>query len=1335
MAGKIDRALRVARRARAEGGAADDELAQRIADYERMRAEREMAPEDVRLMTHLPEKPRAPIAVEGGYIGKRQLGTAPYDVASGLSRLAQTAYDLKTLPFYAVAPQAAAASDIAEGVISGDPVQAGMSAIAPGRAVRAIAGPAVAAAAMSPSEAQAAKAKVVEQALKAVGAGKITASPLETLRGVDLIAKDPRAATTILSERDPFGSIDFGQGINQAKYTFAPKGDLQPWKEFDPAQAVRERGVITGLLGDRSAAGSIVHEIGDVKLTEPVVRSGGGEFKRSLEGPEVWASRPAAVKNIYTRINKNMEEQGVPKDAPVFATNVVSGLPSIDSTQMMAKAILRQITPTRGRIDPEAAKIFDAAVRRAYPEWPGILNPVKAEKFLAQKEVGKRTSTILQNLDKQKIQAGGLPNLGAARFAMMEPRLVSAPQGSTGFAVSRLDPNRVINAAVHDTYPVGMLGPSQSAADYMGGTRYQIPLSVMFPDWWKEIKPTYVEKKSGLTKATTPTNIQQSVLTQIPMQRATQEWLDNLMRYIEQNPRKWGYQTGGSVVDRALAVARGNYEDGGAPMRDEDVYGPANLEERRARVQALSEAQRQEYPGDVIEAPQGFITPAAATSVKTTELGPVPVGAGGEELSWIRQPAVLPLYRDPTAGVRSAMPGFLDVLGNVQAAPAGVAAVNLARNVMRGERPAANIASAMGAQAPAYERSLTPLGLYSKGEETAATLPQAKGTPEQYAAMLQRAGVKPIEMEGFAEAFAGRPNVTREEIARYFRERMPVVEERVLGTRTKGQPYPEKYIKIEQDIMDRYRDELNRLTSIHMDYAQPRSVRDDAFKKYNNLINKRDFEIDDAIPNREELIQAARDTVVPTKFGEYTLPGGENYREVLLKTPVKEPEGLAAAQQKANDLIKKTADAMSDWKRTSEELAPGSPETLEKYRVLSEIRKERDVAVGELNRLGKEKRESIFQSSHWGDPNVLAHLRMSDRTGPNGEKILHVEEVQSDWGQQGKRRGFAGDREPDQKTGNWQVIHESDQGPVPYSFGTEQEARNWTQQLRDMGLTARDPAPEIIAGVEKQGTVAAAPYVTSTQGWTDLALKRALKEAAEGGYDKLVWTPGAEQAKRYDLSQQISRIGYQPELGMLYAVDKNGVRVPALEGKTFAPKDLPEAIGKEATDRLLSAEKDSRGYHMLTGDDLSLGGEGMKAYYDRILPKRLQDIVRRHDKGAKVQMMEGILPDNITAPGIVITPAMRESILKGQPHMRKGGRIARADGGAISQDDGLSQRAADLVRETSVLARYADIDAPRSRASPPTRRGPPPRSPDRAVAGVSTLVVRKPLPVPRVRPW
>jgi hypothetical protein len=300
----------------------------------------------------------------------------------------------------------------------------------------------------------------------------------------------------------------------------------------------------------------MVHEINGVRLTEPVNRTGGGEFQRSTEGPEVWASRPTAVKNIYTRINKGMEELGASSDTPVFASHVVMGHPGIDSTQMMAKGILRQIEPTRGNIDLKKAEAFDASVREKFPDWPGILNPAEAEAYLAKKEVGKRTSTILQMLDTKGAQVGGLPNLGTARFAMMEPRLVSADQGATGFAISRLDPNRITNAAASDTYPTGMLGPSRSSEDYVGGTRYQIPLSVMFPDWWKNIKPTYLEKKTGLTKATTPTNIQQSVLTQVPLQRASQEWLDNLMAYMEANPRKWGYRHGGGVSHRAMMLAR-----------------------------------------------------------------------------------------------------------------------------------------------------------------------------------------------------------------------------------------------------------------------------------------------------------------------------------------------------------------------------------------------------------------------------------------------------------------------------------------------------------------------------------------------------------------------------------------------------------------------------------------------------------------------------------------------------------------------------------------------------------------------------------------------------------
>jgi hypothetical protein len=50
---------------------------------------------------------------------------------------------------------------------------------------------------------------------------------------------------------------------------------------------------------------------------------------------------------------------------------------------------------------------------------------------------------------------------------------------------------------------------------------------------------------------------------------------------------------------------------------------------------------------------------------------------------------------------------------------------------------------------------------------------------------------------------------------------------------------------------------------------------------------------------------------------------------------------------------------------------------------------------------------SMFDQSHSGLPNEVGHIRVKDRVGPNGERILYVEEVQSDWAQQGREEGFA----------------------------------------------------------------------------------------------------------------------------------------------------------------------------------------------------------------------------------------------------------------------------------------------------------------------------------------
>jgi hypothetical protein len=135
------------------------------------------------------------------------------------------------------------------------------------------------------------------------------------------------------------------------------------------------------------------------------------------------------------------------------------------------------------------------------------------------------------------------------------------------------------------------------------------------------------------------------------------------------------------------------------------------------------------------------------------------------------------------------------------------------------------------------------------------------------------------------------------------------------------------------------------------------------------------------------------------KYGEYTLPGGENYRELLL---TKADDGSAKldalehAQDLANDRFRTASYKMQDAREAG---------TLDQH---PEIITAFDEARDALNAARNARQEASskyqpFKSSHFDEPNILAHVRFDDRTGPNGEKILHIAEVQSDWLQSHRR--------------------------------------------------------------------------------------------------------------------------------------------------------------------------------------------------------------------------------------------------------------------------------------------------------------------------------------------
>ncbi|HCT53495.1 MAG TPA: hypothetical protein DF712_13660, partial [Balneola sp.] len=52
------------------------------------------------------------------------------------------------------------------------------------------------------------------------------------------------------------------------------------------------------------------------------------------------------------------------------------------------------------------------------------------------------------------------------------------------------------------------------------------------------------------------------------------------------------------------------------------------------------------------------------------------------------------------------------------------------------------------------------------------------------------------------------------------------------------------------------------------------------------------------------------------------------------------------------------------------------------------------------------KSEDDFKTSHFKQPNILAHVRFNTRISPTGERILFIEELQSDWHSKGREKGY-----------------------------------------------------------------------------------------------------------------------------------------------------------------------------------------------------------------------------------------------------------------------------------------------------------------------------------------
>jgi hypothetical protein len=201
-------------------------------------------------------------------------------------------------------------------------------------------------------------------------------------------------------------------------------------------------------------------------------------------------------------------------------------------------------------------------------------------------------------------------------------------------------------------------------------------------------------------------------------------------------------------------------------------------------------------------------------------------------------------------------------------------------------------------------------------------------------------------------------------------------------------------------------------------------------------------------------------------------------------------------------------------------------------------------------------------------------------------------------------------------------------------------------------------------------------------------MKRVIQMASEGGYDRIAFTTGKTQAERFDLSKQINdiTIARNKTNFVITATNKDGL--VAINQSIPDLRNLDEIVGKDLAEKVKDDFANKSGNeHNYAGLDLQVGGEGMKGFYDDILPKFLDKYAKKWDAKTGVTNMRiatdaqdaqdsALLRDlgmpeggkaSVQVNYIDVTPKMRESVVtKGQPMFAIG---AGGAGAAATQEE------------------------------------------------------------------
>lgn len=542
-------------------------------------------------------------------------------------------------------------------------------------------------------------------------------------------------------------------------------------------------------------------------------------------------------------------------------------------------------------------------------------------------------------------------------------------------------------------------------------------------------------------------------------------------------------------------------------------------------------------------------------------------------------------------------------------------------------------------------RSVPESWYYSTLERVIEKKVPEKATPEQVMGAIKGL-VKEDEIEwtGLRGFLEGKKTVTKQELLDFVRDNQVKVKtidvydnrweinfnEAIRKTRETADDVYRKFISGE-DIDVEYYPILLELLEF---------IEDDT----NILLNIRKYEIHDAY---RETIKFLRDYYRRNiKKPDYV----EDLRKTFLEY---------VSPNLSGEKLKRAFNYIAYNRELHEKYAP---DNFEEYRI-AEIRgTESSTKYGKYTEAGGENyREILFtledidaeyKSPHFPFQNVVAHVRTKDRYTPDGKKILFIEEVQSDWHEQGRDRGYSSNiSEIIREKYEWKI---EDYDQSHDNLIVFEKTKYGLEKVGEVTIPHGDDPIKHIA--QLINPVPDAPFKKT---WDQLAMKQVIRIAVNEGYDGIAWTTGEMQARRYhgDLSGNMFAVVWKDESnGALYIKPKDtGYYIYNREVKRY---ELRRIFGKDGAEMLLDSDfqeinispinrNETLEAQVISGDDILIAPNAMKVFYEQKLVNIANDLVKKRG-GKPVEELDVVFggeDDVRSVPGFLITKDLRENVL------------------------------------------------------------------------------------------